>query len=209
MTTDVFLQVSVSQAACKNPSFQSNQLSPRVLSPCQSPNQVEPAAPLINSSDMLSGMTNGMSLTKAKQAPCTKFSSITCTTVINETDTVKKHDLPSRIERRICHLLSRQKRMAMVCSKLLETGPRKTSKQLSYQVTFGKQTQQKKVTAHQISKEHMFQERLTCKSQILTSPSRHPEAMRPGMVGWKVTHQGVRRCPTKEWTHLPVFTSVM
>lgn len=90
------------------------------------------------------------------------------------------------------------KRTAMVCSVLLDTGPRNASQQLSYQVTFGKQTQPKKVTTHQISKGYMFQERLTCKSQILTSPSRHPEAMRPGMVGWKVTHQGVRRCPTKE-----------
>lgn len=139
-----------------------------------------------------------MSLTKAKQVPCTMFSRITCTTAINKTGAAKKHDLPGRPEQRSCHLLSREKRMAMVCSMLLHTGSRKASKQLSYQVTFGKQTQPKKVTTHQISKEHMFQERLTCKSQILTSPSRHPEAMRPGMVGWKVTHQGVRRCPTKE-----------
>lgn len=29
------------------------------------------------------------------------------------------------------------------------------------------------------------------------------------MVGWKVTHHGVRRCPIREWTHLPVFTSVI
>lgn len=32
----------------------------------------------------------------------------------------------------------------MVCSVLLDTGPRKASKQLSYQVILGKQTQSKK-----------------------------------------------------------------
>lgn len=52
----------------------------------------------MNSSDMLSGITNNMYLTKAKQAPCTKFSSIRCTTAINETGAVKKHDLPGRTE---------------------------------------------------------------------------------------------------------------
>lgn len=66
--------------------------------PVPSTKQGKAAASLINSSDMLSGMKNGRSLIKAKQAPCTKLSSITCTTVTNETGTVKKHDLPGRIE---------------------------------------------------------------------------------------------------------------
>lgn len=56
------------------------------------------ATALMNSSSKFSGITNSTSLTKAKQAPCTKFSSTTCTTAINETSTIKKHDLPGRTE---------------------------------------------------------------------------------------------------------------
>lgn len=50
---------------------------------------------------------------------------------------------------------------------------------------------------------------LTKRSQILTSPSRQPEATIWLDDGWKAKHQGVLGCPSKTWVHFPVAASVI
>ena len=49
---------------------------------------------------------------------------------------------------------------------------------------------------------------LTCKSQIRTSPPKHPEVSISLEVGWNAMHQGVRGCPVKMCVHLPDLMSV-